>query len=137
MQSLVTRVAEMLPPTEILVVLGILVAAVVLFVSEKIRVDVVALMVLLAVALTGLVEPKEALMGFSNPAVVTVWAVFVLSGGLTRTGVASRIGFHVLRLAGRSEAGLVTAIMLTAGGMSAFMNNVGVCRRSAAWDRWW
>ncbi len=126
MQSLATKVAEMLPPAEILTVLGILVVAVVLFVSEKIRVDVVALMVLLAVALTGLVEPKEALMGFSNPAVVTVWAVFVLSGGLTRTGVANRIGYQVLRLAGRSEIGLIVAIMLTAGVLSAFMNNVGV-----------
>ncbi len=111
---------------EIATVLAILVAAVVLFVSEKVRVDLVAMMVLLAVALTGLVEPKEALSGFSNPAVVTVWAVFILSGGLTRTGVASRIGHFVLRLAGQREISLVAAIMATAGVMSAFMNNVGV-----------
>ncbi len=111
---------------EIGLVLGILVVAVILFVTEKLRVDLVALMVLLSVALCGLVEPKEALLGFSNPAVVTVWAVFILSGGLTRTGVASRIGHVVLRLAGEREIGLVAAIMLTAGGMSAFMNNVGV-----------
>ncbi len=111
---------------EIGLVLGILVVAVTLFVTEKLRVDLVALMVLLSVALFGLVEPKEALSGFSNPAVVTVWAVFILSGGLTRTGVASRIGHVVLRLAGEREIGLVVAIMLTAGGMSAFMNNVGV-----------
>ncbi len=107
-------------------VLAILVTAVVLFVTEKVRVDVVALMVLLAVALTGLVTPKQALSGFSNPAVVTVWAVFILSGGLTRTGVASRLGHFVLRLAGRREIGLVVAIMLTSGFLSAFMNNVGV-----------
>ncbi len=111
---------------EIATVLGILTAAVVLFVSEKLRVDVVALLVLLAVALTGLVEPKQALSGFSNPAVVTVWAVFILSGGLTRTGVANVVGRQVMRMAGGSEMGLVVAIMLTAGGLSAFMNNVGV-----------
>ncbi len=111
---------------EIGLVLGILAVAVALFVSEKVRVDVVALMVLLALAFTGLVEPREALSGFSNPAVVTVWAVFILGGGLTRTGVASRVGHFVLRLAGESEIGLVVAIMLTAGVMSAFMNNVGV-----------
>ncbi len=107
-------------------VIAILAAAVVLFVTEKVRVDVVALMVLLAVALTGLVTPQQALSGFSNPAVVTVWAVFILSGGLTRTGVAGRLGHFVLRLAGRREIGLIVAIMLTSGFLSAFMNNVGV-----------
>ncbi|MCP3960989.1 MAG: SLC13 family permease [bacterium] len=111
---------------EIGLVLGILAVAVVLFVSEKVRVDLVALMVLLALAFTGLVGPREALTGFSNPAVVTVWAVFILSGGLTRTGVANRLGHFVLRLAGRSEIGLVVAIMLTSGLLSSFMNNVGV-----------
>ncbi len=111
---------------DIALVLGILAAAVTLFVTEKVRVDVVALMVLLAVALTGLVTPEQALSGFSNPAVVTVWAVFILSGGLTRTGVAGRLGHVVLRLAGRREIGLVVAIMLTSGFLSAFMNNVGV-----------
>ena len=111
---------------EIALVLGVLAVAVTLFVSEKLRVDVVALIVLLSLALTGLVEPKAALSGFSNPAVVTVWAVFILSGGLTRTGVANRVGRQVMRLAGGSEAGLVVAIMLTAGTLSAVMNNVGV-----------
>ena len=111
---------------DIALVLGILAAAVTLFVTEKVRVDVVALMVLLAVALTGLVTPQQALAGFSNPAVVTVWAVFILGGGLTRTGVAGRLGGFVLRLAGRREISLVVAIMLTSGFLSAFMNNVGV-----------
>jgi len=67
---------------QIVTVLAILVAAVVLFVTEWIRMDVVALLVLVALAIAGLVTPAEALSGFSNPAVVTVWAVFILSGGL-------------------------------------------------------
>ena len=67
-------------------VLAILGIAVVLFVTEKLRVDVVALLVLVLLALTKLVTPVEALSGFSNPAVITVWAVFILSGGLSRTG---------------------------------------------------
>ncbi|MEE8137279.1 MAG: SLC13 family permease, partial [Thermoanaerobaculia bacterium] len=111
---------------EIAVLLVVLGGAIVLFVTDKVRVDVVALLVLVTLALTGLVAPKEALSGFSNPAVVTVWAVFILSGGLARTGVASWVGRQVLRLAGSGELGLVTAIMLTAGSLSAFMNNVGV-----------
>ena len=57
---------------------------------------------------------------------VTVWAVFILSGGLARTGVAGWIGHQVLRLAGEGEARLVFLIMLTSGALSGFMNNVGV-----------
>ncbi|MBC8449833.1 MAG: SLC13 family permease [Chloroflexi bacterium] len=105
---------------------GILAVAVVLFVTERLRVDVVALLVLISLSLTGLVTPAEALSGFSNPAVVTVWAMFVLSGGLSRTGVANLIGRQVLRLAGQGEGRLVAVIMLIGGVMSAFMNNVAV-----------
>ena len=111
---------------DIALVLAILTAAVVLFVTEKIRVDLVALLVLATLAITGLVSPTEALSGFSNPAVVTVWAVFILSGALARTGAAGVVGRQVLRLAGQSQTRLILIIMLTAAILSAFMNNVGV-----------
>ncbi|MCH6590354.1 MAG: hypothetical protein IH806_07605 [Proteobacteria bacterium] len=107
-------------------VLGILFIAFVLLVTELVRMDVVALMVLGALALTGLVTDTQALSGFSSPAVVTVWAVFILSGGLTRTGVANILGDQVFKLAGDSELRMIAVIMLTAGIMSAFLNNVGV-----------
>jgi di/tricarboxylate transporter len=107
-------------------VLAILVLAVALFVTEWLTVDLVALLVLGSLALTGLITPAEALSGFSNPAVVTVWAVFVLSAALSITGVARVVGRHVLRLAGTNEIQLVAVIVLTAGVLSAFMNNVGV-----------
>jgi di/tricarboxylate transporter len=111
---------------EIALVLTILAAAVVLLITEWIPMEVTALLALGAVALTGLVAPVEALSGFSNPAVVTVWAVFILSGGLTRTGVANVIGRFVLRLAGTREVTMIIVIMTTAGVMSAVMNNVAV-----------
>ena len=111
---------------EIALVLGILAAAVVLFVTEWVRVDLVALIVLVSLAFTGLITPVQAISGFSNPAVITVWAVFILSGGLARTGVAGMLGRQVLRLAGDSESRLIMVIMLTAASLSAFMNNVGV-----------
>ena len=112
--------------TEILVVLAILVIAILLFVTEKLRVDIVALLVLGALVVGGLVTPEESLSGFSNSAVVTVWAVFILSGGLGQTGIANQIGKQVLRLAGDGEVRLLVVIMITAGVMSAFMNNIGV-----------
>jgi di/tricarboxylate transporter len=118
---------EELPLTpEIALVLCILAAAVVFLITEWIPMEVTALLSLGAVALTGLVTPVQALAGFSNPAVVTVWAVFILSGGLTRTGVANVIGNFVLRLAGTRETTMIVVIMTTAGVMSAIMNNVAV-----------
>jgi len=111
---------------QIATVLGIMALAMILFVTERLRMDLVALLVLVALALTGLVTPAEALSGFSSAAVITVGAVFVLSGGLSRTGVANVVGRQIMRLAGRSELRLVIVIMLSAAVMSAFMNNIGV-----------
>ena len=111
---------------QIALVLTILVSAVVLFVTERLRVDIVALLVLGSLAVTGLVTPAQALSGFSNPAVVTVWAVFILGGSLSRSGVANVVGRQVLHWAGTGEIRLIVVIMLTAAGLSAFMNNVGV-----------
>lgn len=105
--------------------LAIVVGAVVLFAIDKLRVDVIALIILLTLALTGLVTPTEAFAGFSNPAVITVWAVYILSAGLLLTGIADRMGRAVLRLSGESEVRLIVVIMLTCGVMSAFINNVG------------
>lgn len=110
---------------DIALTLAIIAAAIILFATEKLRVDVIALLVLLTVGLTGLIDPEEAFEGFSNPAVITVWAVYIVSGGLFKTGVADIVGRFILRLAGSSEPRLITVIMLTCGIMSAFMNNVG------------
>lgn len=111
---------------EIALVLAILLGAVVLFVTEWLRMDLVALLVLGALAIFGLVTPAEALSGFSSAAVVTVWAMFIISGGLSKTGVANVVGRQIVRMAGQGELRLVVVIMLTAAFMSAFMNNVGV-----------
>jgi di/tricarboxylate transporter len=110
---------------QIALTLGIIVAALIIFGTEKLRVDVVALLVLLTVGLTGLIGPKEVFAGFSNSAVITVWAVYIVSGGLFKTGVADLLGKFIYRLSGANEMRLIAVIMLTCGLMSAFMNNVG------------
>jgi len=111
---------------EIALVLGILVISLILFISEVIRMDVVALLVLGALAVTGLVDSNQAFAGFSNSAVITVWAMFILSEGLTRTGIADIIGRQVMRFGGRREMPLIFVIMITGAVLSAFMNNIGV-----------
>ena len=88
---------------EIAAVFAILLVAIVLFVTEWVRVDLVALMVLVSLALTGLITPTEALSGFANLAVVTVWAVLILSGGLARTGIASKLGNSSFGLPGKAS----------------------------------
>jgi len=111
---------------DIAFVLGILAISLILFISEVIRMDLVALLVLGALALTGLVTTEQAFDGFSNGAVITVWAMFILSEGLTRTGIADIIGRQVMRLGGRREVPMILVIMITGAVLSAFMNNIGV-----------
>jgi di/tricarboxylate transporter len=88
--------------------------------------DLVALLVLGTLAVTGLVTTEQALAGFSNPAVITVWAMFILSAGLLNTGVAEVIGRTALGWVGSGEVRTIAVVMLTAGVLSAFMNNIGV-----------
>jgi di/tricarboxylate transporter len=111
--------------SEIATVLAILVAAIILLVSERLRPDLIALMVLLAVTLPGLVSPEEAFASLGNPAVITVGAIFVISAALFRTGIAHSIGERIAAIAGKDPVRLTIIVMLTASLMSSFMNNVG------------
>ena len=111
---------------EIGLVLAILAGSLALFVSEKVRMDVIALIVMSTLVVTGLVAPEDAVAGFANGAVVAVWAMFILSDGLTRTGIANVIGRTVLKYSGTSQGSMTVVIMLTGGILSAFMNNIGV-----------
>ncbi len=111
---------------DIALVLGILVISLILFISEIIRMDLVALLVLGALFVTQQIDSNQAFAGFSNSAVITVWAMFILSEGLTRTGIADIIGRQVMRIGGSREVTLIFVIMITGAVLSAFMNNIGV-----------
>lgn len=99
----------------------VLVGAVTLFVTEKLPVDVVAMLVLASLLVLGLVTPVEALSGFSSEATITVAAMFVLSAGLAHTGALASLG----RLFGRVKNGFLfmLLLMLIVGPISAFVNN--------------
>src|SRR5690606_32963931 len=107
-------------------VLGILAVSPGLVISGQIRIDVIARMVLGRLVVTGLVTPPEAVAAFAHDAVIAVWGMFILSDALTRAGIADMIGRTVLRLAGRQEVRMIFVIMVTAGTLSFFMNNIGV-----------
>ena len=110
---------------QIALVLLILAVAIILFASERLRVDLISMMVLLTLLFTGILTPEEAFSGFSSPAVITVWAIYIVSAGLMITGVADAIGQRIMKISGFEEWRLIAVIMITVGVMSAFMNNIG------------
>jgi len=106
-------------------ILALIVSALLLFGFEVVRPDVVALGVAIILMLSGAVSIEEGFSGFSNPAVITVIAMFILSSGLVRTGIADYMSIMLLKVGGNSPALMTVAVMLTVGVMSAFMNNIG------------
>lgn len=103
-------------------VLAILAGAVALFISETFPIDFVAILVLAALLVFGLVTPAEGISGFSNPATVTVAAMFVLSAGLQKTGALAGISRLLVRF-GRNHFLALVLMMSAVGVLSAFINN--------------
>lgn len=104
----------------------IMVAAIVLFVTEYLRVDVVAVLIILALTLTGLLNAGEAFSGFSSEPAIIVAAVFVLSAGLSFTGVTDAIGRFVGKWSGNNEFVANIVIMLSVAALSAFTHHLMV-----------
>lgn len=103
----------------------VLAITIVLFVSGRIRSDVVALLALLALYLTGVLTVSQSLAGFSDSTVILIAALFVVGEGLSRTGVTAWLGNQLLRLARGNATRLLLFMMLGAAGLSAFVSNTG------------
>jgi len=108
-----------------LITLAILVAAVVFFVSGKIRSDLVALCALILLMLFGILTPAEALSGFSSYIVIMMVGLFVVGGGIFRTGLANVISRKILNLAGNSGTKLFLLVMLVTSVIGGFVSNTG------------
>jgi len=106
-------------------VLGILAIGIVLFITEFLRVDIVALGVVVALMLTGVLTPAEAISGFSNTAVITIVALFVVGGAVLQTGLAGMIGRRILAIAGTEEKKLTVVLILAVSLLSSFMSDTG------------
>lgn len=115
---------QTLTPQMILVMMMIGVA-VFLFVVEWVRVDVVAILMMVSLPLLNLVTPKEAFVGLSSNAVVSIIAVIIIGAGLDKTGVINKLVSPILRIAGKSTSRIVIAISLTVAAISSFMQNIG------------
>jgi di/tricarboxylate transporter len=106
------------------VTLALVGVAAVLLVTERLRPDLTALLILIVLSLTGIVTPEQAFAGFSQSAVITILAIFILTFALEQTGVTHWVGMRLLRGVGASEARLATALMLTAAALSLIMNSI-------------
>lgn len=112
--------------TQTIIVLALVAIAVVLFVTEKLRIDLVALLVMTVLLLSGIVTPDEGLAGFSNQATVTIAALFVVSAGLFKSGAVNFVGTYLARLGRRSFWLALVIMMPVIGALSAFINHTAV-----------
>ena len=110
----------------LIITLVILFTAIILFLTERLSIDLVALLVLLALGLSRVLTPQEVFSGLSDPAVITIMSIFVLAHGLEATGIARRVGEMLVRAAHGNEARLTLVLMSAAAFMSLFMNNIAV-----------
>jgi len=101
----------------------LLIAATAALVTERLRADLAALLLLMGLAATGILTPQETFSGFGRQATITIMSVFILTAGLTRTGATRALGIRLVRLGG--SEGVVIALFVLAGAvLSLFMNNI-------------
>lgn len=106
-----------------LVIIGI---AVVLFVSERLQIDTVAIIIMTLFMVTGILTPAEGLAGFSNPATITVGSMFIISASIFKSGALSSIGTLLTRVGRKNYLLCLLAVMVISGGLSAFINDTAV-----------
>jgi len=110
---------------EILLVFCVLATAIVLFSTEKLRADVVAVLVMVTLPWLGLLDVKQAVSGLSSNAVIALMGVMVMGAGIEATGLMNRVARPIVRIAGSDERRLIALVSAFVGSISAFMQNIG------------
>ena len=109
---------------EAIITFAILGVSIVLFISERLPADLVALLVVAALGIAGVLTAQETFSGFSRSAIIIIVAILILAHGLERAGISEQVGGLLLRVAGKGEAHLVLTVTLAAAFLSLFMNNI-------------
>ncbi|AYG02296.1 SLC13 family permease [Gryllotalpicola protaetiae] len=112
--------------TQLLIVLVLLAAAITMFAIGRPRMDVVAVLMIVGLPLTGVLTVPETLAGFADPNVVLIGALFVVGEALSRTGITYRLGDWLARAAGTSSTRLLVLLMVSVGVLGAVMSSTGV-----------
>jgi di/tricarboxylate transporter len=110
---------------DMILVLAILAGAVILFVTEIVRIDVAAIFIMVVVGLTGLVSGNDLFAGFASNAVISIIAVMILGAALDRVGVMRKVAAFLLKIGGSTEQRIIALICSAVAGISAFMQNIG------------
>lgn len=117
---------EMVPlTTDMMIVFALLGLAVILFVFELLRVDLVGMLMMVLLPLTGVLQPDEAVAGLSSNAVVSIIAVMIIGAGLNKTGIMNLVASKIIKIAGKSETRVMVIISTTVAIISSFMQNIG------------
>ena len=109
-----------------ILLIGILLGTLILFISDRLSADLVALLALVTLLLFKFITPEEAVSGFSNSATITIGAMFILSAGLIHTGLVDQLAVLAAKQIKNAQYGLMLFIIVIAGGVSAFINNTAV-----------
>ncbi len=110
---------------DMMIVFGLLGLAIFLFVSDLLRVDLVGLLMMVLLPLTGVLSAEQAIAGLSSNAVVSIIAVMIIGAGLNKTGVMNAVAGQIIKVVGRSENRIMAVISLTVALISSFMQNIG------------
>ena len=111
---------------QIAIVLGLLVVAILLFATEKLSVDLITLILLITLVLSGILTPSEAFAGFSQDIIIILASIFIISGALQKSGIMDALGASLYKFAKGSDNRLLLSIMGVVASISAFMNNTTV-----------
>jgi len=110
--------------SKILIVFALLILAVVLF-FDWLRVDLVGILMMISLPLTGVLTGEEAIMGLSSNAVVSIIAVMIIGAGLNRTGIMNILAKKIILIAGKGATRIMVVISATVSFISSFMQNIG------------
>ncbi len=110
---------------EIIILFAILIVTIILLVFELLRLDLVAILCMLALGWSGILDPGEALSGFSSNAVIAMIAVMIMGRGIAATGLMNKLAEYILTVVGKSRRRLLVMVSAAVGLISSFMQNVG------------
>jgi di/tricarboxylate transporter len=110
---------------DMMIVFGLLGLAIFLFVSDLLRVDLVGLLMMVLLPLTGVLSAEQAIAGLSSNAVVSIIAVMIIGAGLNKTGVMNAVAAQIIKVVGRSETRIMAVVSMTVAIISSFMQNIG------------
>ncbi|QEH46500.1 SLC13 family permease [Aggregatibacter actinomycetemcomitans] len=124
--SQISHLFNSFQPEPWLWVVLLLIAAVILFIRNRIRMDIVAVLVMLTFSLSGILTIEEVFAGFSDPNIILIALLFIVGEGLVRTGVAYQVSEWLLKASHNSESRVLVFMMLAVAGLGAFMSSTGV-----------